>query len=287
MREMTLLDLPARPANPAALPAFTGPLIPARKKPAAKFAVQTAVRVTAGPNLAPPAAAPTTQKAPARKRTRKFVPDLLAKEVPARHVATLDSFQLNAALDTMFRLDEFAAELEIIARLRSEHPNELIVAERMTGWHLGTVEEFKARAEAKFLTSPAGSSACAVSRAKVGIWATALAVLPVATGASTIAVSGDGALGLAAAAVTALVYVVAGRRPESTGIPSLIEADWAHLRRDVVDASLAAVIKERNQPLTAEEEAALTRGFEHLRHIGLTSAAMAGPSAPVRKARSR
>src|SRR3954454_11594762 len=129
---MTLLDLPARPLSPSTLPPFTRPIstaATARKKASAKITVQPAVRVTAGPNpvaavfpaVEPAQAAPAAaRKAPARKRTRKFVPDLLAKEIPARHVATMDSFALNTALDYMFPLDEHTADLEVIARKRSE-----------------------------------------------------------------------------------------------------------------------------------------------------------------------
>ncbi|HEX9228083.1 MAG TPA: hypothetical protein VF885_15885 [Arthrobacter sp.] len=295
---MTLLDLSARPVSPSTLPAFSGPSAPApaRGTSTAKIVAAPAVTVTAGlpPRVAPQqtAAGPVLasaalRKAPARKRTRKFVPDYLAKEAPPRHAATLDSFQLNAALDTMFRLDGFASELETIARLRREHPNELIVAERMTGWHLGSAGQFKARATALFFASPAGACASAVSPTKVRLWAVSLAAAPLLTGGAAIAATADGALALAVGALTALISVVGVRRPESSGVPELVDADWAHLRRDVVDASLAAVIKERNQPLSAEEEAALTRGFEHLRHIGLTAAAMAGPAAPVRKVRAR
>ena len=293
MRSMTLLDLSARPVSPSTLPAFSGP---ARSTSPAKVVVTPAVTVTAGlpPRVTPQQAAEgpvlaaaALRKAPARKRTRKFIPDLLAKEVPPRHVATLDTFQLNAALDTMFRLDAYPAELEVIARLRREHPNELVVAERMTGWHLGSVEEFKARATALYFASPASSGASVVSRAKVWLWAVSLATAPLLTGASAMAVTADGSISLAVGAVTALIGVVGARRPENDAVPELVAADWAHLRRDVVDASLAAVIKERNLPLSADEEAALTRGFEHLRHVGLTAAAMAGPAAPVRKGRTR
>jgi hypothetical protein len=199
----------------------------------------------------------------------------------------LDAFTLNAALDHMFRLDEHAADLPVIASKRAEHPNELVVAERMTGWHLGSVEEFKVNAEARFFASPAGSRASVVLRAKVQLWAAAFAATPLIAGAPAIAVTADGTLGLAVGAVAGLLYSVLGRRPESSGIPEMVEADWAHLRRDVVDASLAAVIKERNLPLSPEEEAALTRGFEHLKHVGSVSAVMAGPAIPVEKARAR
>jgi hypothetical protein len=290
---MTITDLPARPLSPSTLPAFTAP---ARNKAATKITVTPAVRVTAGPNPVPAAqvepapavpAAVGPRKAPARKRTKKFVLDFLAKELPPRHIATLDAFQLNTALDHMSRLDEHAADLPIIALKRAEHPNELVVAERMTGWHLGSVEEFKTNAEAQFFASPAGSQATFASRAKVRLWAIAFAVTPLITGASTIAVTADGAIGLAVTATTGLLYSVLGRRPERSGVPELVTVDWAHLRRDVVDASLAAVIKERNLPLDAEEEAALTRGFEHLKHIGSVSLLLAGPAIPVKKVRVR
>jgi hypothetical protein len=295
---MSLLELPARPLSPSALPAFTGPktpAIPRSTKSAAKIVVTPAVLVTASPNpvgaasnvpAAAPAPAPAARKAPARKRTRKFVPDLLAKELPPRHVATLDAFTLNTALDTMFRLDDYAADLEIIARIRSEHPNELVVAERMTGWHLGSVQTFRDNATALFFASPASSRASLASRARGRVRAVTLALAPLIAGGSTIAATADGTLGLAATAVTALVAVASFPRAESFGVPELVDADWAHLRRDVVDASLAAVIKERNKPLSAEEETALTRGFEHLRHVGISVAALAGPAAPVRKTRA-
>ena len=192
----------------------------------------------------------------------------------ARFAAGLDAQQLNIALDFMFRLNDYDEDLDIIAGIRAAHPEDLSAAEKVAAGNLGTVKDFKSRALAKFDESEASSHVLKPSlMSQLAWWATLIAGFCVPAGAAFgLGLTSAGVV--AAGSIGALTLRMLSNPPQSQGVPPVVESDWFRLRNDVVDAVLAAILTQRGA-ITEREGEALRRGFEHIRFIAYTTAAMA------------
>lgn len=208
---------------------------------------------------------------PKREPVRTAEPDYAEA---ARFAGGLDAQQLNIALDFMFRLNDYDEDLDIIAGIRAARPEDLTAAETVVSGHLGTVKDFKSRALAKFDESEASSHVLKPSLvSQLGWWATLIAGFCVPAGAAYgLGLTSAGVV--AAGSIGALALRMLSNPPQSQGVPPVVDSDWFRLRNDVVDAVLAGILTQRGV-ITEREGEALRRGFEHIRFIAHTTAAMA------------
>lgn len=213
--------------------------------------------------------------------TLRVVPTEVSRAVPdfgepARFAKTLNARQLNVALDYLFRLDNFDSDLPVIKEVRESNTWDLASAEQITRWSLGTPKDFAERATRSFLESSYSSHVIKPSPSRKRIWAVLLFL------AFTIPVVGAFAAGfpplamLASGGAGALIFRLLAAPPRIQGAPLVADADWQMLYNDVVDSVLASIL-ERRSAITTEQAAALRRGFDHIRFISHTTAAMATP----------
>lgn len=195
---------------------------------------------------------------------------------PARFTKTLNARQLNVALDYLFRLDSFDGDLPVIRDIRAANPRDLVSAEQITRWSLGSPKEFGIRATKNFLENSSSSHVIKPSPLRKRMWAALLflafaipAAGAFAAGFSSLAILGAGLGG-------ALFFRMIAVPPSVQGAPAVADTDWELLHSFVVDSVLASIL-ERRGAITAGEAAALRRGFDHIRFISHTTAAMAAP----------
>lgn len=241
--------------------------------------MSTAVRPFRGHAFRSPANIPGTETVAAEEQKAPATVTVLPRAVPdfsepARFAKTLNARQFNVALDYLFRLDAFSSDLLLISEVRNAYPRDLASAEQITRWSLGNPQEFGARAMKNFMDSTCSAHVIKPTRFQKLLWPALLFLaffIPAAGAfASGLTLLAMLAAGLCGAMVLRLFVVP----PRIQGIPVIADTDWKMLHNDVVDSVLSSIL-ERRGALTPEQAAALRRGFEHMRFISYTTAAMA------------
>lgn len=204
------------------------------------------------------------------------VPNLIRVGQTADAAALLDAAELKLAVQHRFVLDKFNfADAEIISGLRADHPEELKEAEAIVAKRLGSPSVWMRGAKTAYTEAVIeeaqmdGTLMRQLTASLMSIGLT-MAMLVIVIGLAV----------MQAPPLTSLLIVLAiylgtrpiqrklGRTVDPGSLPTRIERDEARaLWDDVVNATLVAVLQNKDIPLDQGSIKAALRGWNHTRYV--------------------